>query len=544
MLEDFQLILNETIVKTIVSFLFTVLFIPSSFAQETIVDLEYNVTDFEIKIEWVLAVHPIAHSGEILVLTDLSEGNSNNLFQQNSLYGWTILNSDGSIKCQNTSPKSNAFNWDTDVLLHSSHAAVVQTYKVFEDQCAVPTVGGGTLSPGVYDLLKRTELNFTDCSFIGDVLQDVAGLDSCLWNLIPIAQWVDDDDEYLAFRNDSILFKLGSGGIVDSLDFISFDGLTTTNNSTEPNQACGNVRCKYWFYDTLLVENELLLMRSMVTDSLFLGRDIIKMNYQGDVTAEYEHPYGFLDSIPASNFNQHYLREIFQRIHRYGNLWLYHGLHEGISPSNLEAEVRPKLFALFNDDFELVKEVYLNDNDFFLAHDEANDYFIIQELNMLAISHRMLDGSRALSIYNHELKYIGTRDIEFDSCDHFVNSVCKGVDSTLVVGVGCGVPGEFTTQSKVLIIGLSSFDNLLSTSILEPSEDGVRIFPNPNEGDLFISLPPGHVNETILMYDVNGILLYQSDSLWNQEMINLYGLSSGIYILCIGNSYCEKVIVK
>lgn len=72
-----------------------------------------------------------------------------------------------------------------------------------------------------------------------------------------------------------------------------------------------------------------------------------------------------------------------------------------------------------------------------------------------------------------------------------------------------------------------------------------NVFPNPSEGELRIQYS-GNINpnETIFIYDMNGKLVFQSPLRSSNEVINLYHLENGLYLMRYEGSITKVIINK
>lgn len=135
------------------------------------------------------------------------------------------------------------------------------------------------------------------------------------------------------------------------------------------------------------------------------------------------------------------------------------------------------------------------------------------------------------------------------------NVINTGANAFYHAGTSVTLTNGFTAVSgsvtKIYIEGCSgNFAKNTSTSddeIINVAEkidsDGIRLYPNPNNGIFDLSL--GNKNEkevNIHIYNVSGNEVYNSTTNKNVININLPNLSSGLYIIkVVGEDYNEKV---
>ena len=108
-------------------------------------------------------------------------------------------------------------------------------------------------------------------------------------------------------------------------------------------------------------------------------------------------------------------------------------------------------------------------------------------------------------------------------------------------------PVDFTNIDDVVDIGAYEFiDSSLSIDDLANSHEPIyKIYPNPTSN--YIHIDNIEFNDSILIYNIVGQLVYSDNSNGNQKTIDLTELDSGIYLLKISNnnsSYSYRIIKK
>lgn len=81
----------------------------------------------------------------------------------------------------------------------------------------------------------------------------------------------------------------------------------------------------------------------------------------------------------------------------------------------------------------------------------------------------------------------------------------------------------------------------------ELMENRVRVFPNPADDFLFISLPENSFNAVIRFYDLTGQLLFQKEIRSSNDFIDVSRLSPGLYFLNLQSgdfTHKQKVVVR
>ncbi len=73
--------------------------------------------------------------------------------------------------------------------------------------------------------------------------------------------------------------------------------------------------------------------------------------------------------------------------------------------------------------------------------------------------------------------------------------------------------------------------------------NNISVFPNPSNGLLNIQLPPKYIGSQINVYDATGVLIYKSMSTATLESLNLSDLSSGVYLIKLGE-YSARFIIQ
>jgi len=113
---------------------------------------------------------------------------------------------------------------------------------------------------------------------------------------------------------------------------------------------------------------------------------------------------------------------------------------------------------------------------------------------------------------------------------YYVNigsSVIQDMSGNFYVGISNSSTWNFTTQS--------------GSSVTEPSQENVLIYPNPTDGFLKIKVDNQMV-ESVKVYDLNGKILLSS---LNMNGVDLTGLNNGVYLIRIqtqSKNYLTKVI--
>lgn len=97
---------------------------------------------------------------------------------------------------------------------------------------------------------------------------------------------------------------------------------------------------------------------------------------------------------------------------------------------------------------------------------------------------------------------------------------------------------EMSFTTPYIISGVSS----------ENIQSGLRIFPNPSDGVVFISLNIDKNNPvTLTITDICGNVVYSNSDIYESRQVDLSGLASGIYIAkakCSGKIFTEKIVIK
>ncbi|WP_294820280.1 S8 family serine peptidase [uncultured Flavobacterium sp.] len=119
-----------------------------------------------------------------------------------------------------------------------------------------------------------------------------------------------------------------------------------------------------------------------------------------------------------------------------------------------------------------------------------------------------------------------------------------------------GASGDYviTVTNKGNLIGGSQAYSLIVTGIVETAgiEDGQHemfsVWPNPAQGELNISLPAGaNENASVQLYDVQGRIMKVQKLTNTDTLVDVRGLSSGIYIVAVTNgaaTQTKKVVIK
>jgi hypothetical protein len=76
-----------------------------------------------------------------------------------------------------------------------------------------------------------------------------------------------------------------------------------------------------------------------------------------------------------------------------------------------------------------------------------------------------------------------------------------------------------------------------------PSPD-IRLFPNPTNGSVTISIPESLIGSTATVSDVMGRVVFKSEIANSKSEINLAGVGSGIYFITLGNGTQKLIITK
>ena len=142
--------------------------------------------------------------------------------------------------------------------------------------------------------------------------------------------------------------------------------------------------------------------------------------------------------------------------------------------------------------------------------------------------------------------------------DNFFDTAIRGdnnVDNIEKVEID-GASGQYiiTVNHKGSLVGGSQNYSLIVTGIIETnSVDDVSsqlftMWPNPAHGELNVQLATGvEDNASIVIYDIQGRLMQQSALTNIDNVVNIEGLSSGIYMVNVSNgekSAMKKIIVK
>jgi hypothetical protein len=86
-------------------------------------------------------------------------------------------------------------------------------------------------------------------------------------------------------------------------------------------------------------------------------------------------------------------------------------------------------------------------------------------------------------------------------------------------------------------------------SILENEIENLKVYPNPTDGNLYLTLSHGDIDE-IVIFDVHGRKIHQAKNESNTRNlnINIEAFHSGLYIVQVisksGNNYSSKFIKK
>lgn len=83
--------------------------------------------------------------------------------------------------------------------------------------------------------------------------------------------------------------------------------------------------------------------------------------------------------------------------------------------------------------------------------------------------------------------------------------------------------------------------------VLPNTNSGLTLYPNPTDGEFFISFAAEDVDFHITITDVTGKTVYTTSGTGRGQAINLEGKSSGVYFVHVNageNTYIEKIILK
>lgn len=129
-------------------------------------------------------------------------------------------------------------------------------------------------------------------------------------------------------------------------------------------------------------------------------------------------------------------------------------------------------------------------------------------------------------------------DLDYQITTGFPNTFPSGAAATYNVYAATYGRGVFSGTFKEAT--LSAGDNILTK--------GIKLYPNPSNGVVNISLPNYSGNLDINVFDLNGRkVLSNSGDFTSEKSINLSGLQSGVYIVKLEGdnlSYSEKVILN
>jgi hypothetical protein len=147
--------------------------------------------------------------------------------------------------------------------------------------------------------------------------------------------------------------------------------------------------------------------------------------------------------------------------------------------------------------------------------------------------------------------YINTTNGE-NYCMIWETFARRGLGVNATSGTTSGVAGvqdqveDFTTPIPGNTPATGS-NCTLSANNFETS-NWIKIYPNPNNGILNVSINNYSGNLNINIYDINGRNVYtNSEDFSGDKMINLQGLQSGFYIVKIegeGLSHTEKIVLQ
>ena len=103
-----------------------------------------------------------------------------------------------------------------------------------------------------------------------------------------------------------------------------------------------------------------------------------------------------------------------------------------------------------------------------------------------------------------------------------------------------------STYGRGLFSGTFTATSLSSTDVT--LNKGIKLYPNPSNGVVTISIENFSGNLNVAVYDLNGRkVLSNSIDFSTQTSINLEGLQSGVYVLKLEGdnlSYSEKIILQ
>lgn len=484
--------------------------------------------------------YPWNDAGDIIAF-----GNSST--DDNSVFTWIHLNQEGDVLNYMHTPHSTYWSTDIDLVVSDSIARIYQSYLYTVDACHTAVTGivdGDTItlfqteSPGTYEWLNKTAIDLIDFDLIGGALNQVTNYEYCEGEIRPIQQWHDDGFDYAIFR-DSIMLKIDVTGEIDSLiipalnaNNASFPGYT--DSTTED---CFDIRCKYWIYDTLLNENALLLQRSFVTDTSYVSRDIIKVGYNGELLGEYDNPYAFQDDIEPGN----YFLNLVHSIECLGSNWLY---YQPFIAGSVGEHIHR--FSLLDSNFEIIKEVsFLGNQTWGPPNDYPEFFHVLDEVNMLVISHLGFGGKRILSLLDEDLTYVGTKVFEehIDGVQHIQMSKSGYV---LVSGVYVDVTN--TPYGFIREVPLSEFIDLELISSVETGLAPLpmlRVYPNPCTDyiNVEIGVFSTIVDTNIIVHDLNGRTVKQWIVHQSTNRLDVSNLKKGIYFLKVGGLKGQRFVV-
>lgn len=107
--------------------------------------------------------------------------------------------------------------------------------------------------------------------------------------------------------------------------------------------------------------------------------------------------------------------------------------------------------------------------------------------------------------------------------------------------------GIYGGEFRHLSIDEDEFNEFYEESSDEPISSGLVLYPNPTDGEFFISFAAEDVNFLITVTDVTGKTVYTTSGIGHDQKVSLEGQSSGVYFVRIStNEMTEtrKVILK
>jgi len=492
--------------------------------------------DWDIHIEeeehWIMNAREFNEEGDIVTIVGSfyldEDGNPR------TYYTWLILNNLGEIEWMDT---SEAQWWQTthlDFHIRDNKAITFQPFFIEQNICFfVEGENEGSMSPGLYSLIFKTELDLENKSFVGDTLTHIA-LDSCE-QLFFIDRTFSDvaGNDYLLFDNESTVTRAGNDGVIDSVELVNpISNLPGSPVLFPSALECGETLCQYKVLDVLESKEQILLLKSIVSESEFVTNKLVLTDFGNEVLDEFEHPFSYLIDQNALNPIDLWGLHKSHEIQELGDRFVYsknRAFHVGGSEDSLR-------LAVLNSEFEIEEERSFSNGGFSLF---TSRVYPLEFQDLILVSH-YADNLLNLTLFDTELNELGSKT--YGSHNNIlyprrVNSLEDG--HFLIAGWGSTANGN---RAWVMKENVANIINFLGIESVENEEFFVH--PNPTSGFVNISITKPDSNHKLSIYNTSGQLIKVLDSEGQREMrVSLEEFVRGVYFVHLNKGMYKKIIV-